>query len=272
MKILPYSVLAATMIGGMLPGASPKTFWADDSGNAFSTEAISGTQEETKPKDAKSGAAGEPNEGVSEIPAGTLVYAEIPKTLDAKKAKPGDEVVARATLAVVSQGKIAIPSGGKIFGHITEAAALSGKDGRSKLGILFDHVLLVGGKIAPISLTVQAIGRRTVAGNAENPGEPGNAEMYPPQPHPVVSSPHVSNGQTPTDPIPHTLPAPELGKSVPALDSGSHGVVGMPDVSLVETKEHGTTIESAKRTVKLESGTEILLRVVAAEDEGAGKP
>jgi hypothetical protein len=258
MKMLPYSVVAATLIGGIVPGASPAV--------------VSGFQEEAKSKTAVGGAVGASPVVLGEIPVGTLVYAEIPKTLDAKKAKPGDEVVARTTLAVVSQGKIAIPNDGKIFGHVTEAAVLSGTDGRSRLGILFDHVLLADGKRATISLTVQAIGRRGVTANADTPGEPGNTEMYPPQPHPVVSSPHVSNGQTPTDPIPHTLPATELGKSIPALDAGSHGVVGMPDLSLVEANDHGARIESAKRTVKLEGGTEILLRVVAVADEGAGKP
>lgn len=262
MKIISYSVLAATLVGGTvvtsLPGRSRLSTTASLAQEASPSKTTSGPNT--------------PGQGLDDLPAGTLVYAEFPNSLDAKKAKPGDTVVVRTTLAVITQGRVAIPNDGKIIGHVTEAVPLKGTDGRSRLGIIFDHVALKDGKKASISLVIQAIGMRTLTRDGEALGEPVNTEMYPAQPHPSSPASKPSSGQAPHDPIPHSLPQAELAKTTPALDAGSHGVIGMPDLSLVESRERGAVIESAKKTVKLDSGTEIVLRVIAAADEETTKP
>lgn len=256
MKIIPYSVLAATLLGGAVAPGIP--------GGAGSGAAVSRVQEDAKSK-AASGAS-EPDQQVAAIPAGTMIYAELSKAVDVKKAKAGDEILARSTLPVLSQGKIVIPNDAKIVGHITEAVPRSSADGLSKLGIRFDQIMMRDGTKASIALTVQAIGTAPLA-SAKDDQEPTLSLPTDRPPGTNLSGMHAPSSSKTTDPLPAYTP-----KNSPTLDAGSHGVVGMPDTSLVESKDNGAVIESAKRNVKLDRETELVLRVIAAGDEGAGKP
>ena len=47
--------------------------------------------------------------------------AELAKSVDAKKAKADDKIEARLTMDLLSHGKVEIPRGAKIIGHITDA-------------------------------------------------------------------------------------------------------------------------------------------------------
>jgi len=277
MKILPYSVLAATLVAGMVPGGAAGGTRDDEAGRYFSREASSVAQEETKPKAGTVTAAGEGDgaaaEDLGQFPVGTTICVELVKAIDAKKAKAGDAIVARVTLPVLLRGKIAIANDTKITGRVTEAAALPGGDGRSRLGIVFDSVVLKGGTKAPVALTVQAVGWHPVAPSDEDLGQSGESELHAPLSHPP-SSPaiHLPSGQTAGS---REAPGDDIAlKAQPTLDAGSHGTIGMPGVSLVESKDaaKGSLVESAKKNVRLESETEMVLRVIAAPDEETSKP
>lgn len=262
MKIIPYSVLAATLLGGAIsPAASGGAGFIA----AADVAAASRAQEDTKSK------AAAPDEQLVAIPTGTMIYAELSKPIDVKKVKPGDEIVARSTLPVLSQGKIAIPNDTKIVGHVTEAVTRSGDYGHSKLGILFDHVWLKNGTTAPIALTIQAVGRHPLTAHSADPSKPANSEVYPLQTHPYNSHPTYS---TPSNPISRTPSESELPSTEPTLDVGSHGIVGMPDLKLIESEDawHGSVIVSTKKNVKLDSETELVLRVIAEPTDETSNP
>src|SRR5713101_4950755 len=97
--------------------------------------------------------------GASQLQAGSTVQAELAKSVDARKNKVGDEVVAKTTHDVKSEGRVVIPKGSKLIGHVTEAKAQSKQQAASELGIAFDHAILKNGEELPLALGIQAIGR-----------------------------------------------------------------------------------------------------------------
>src|SRR5213078_2021152 len=58
---------------------------------------------------------------IDRIGPGTLMLAELSKSLDAKKFKPGDKVEAKLTVDLLAHGQIVIPRNVKIIGHVTDA-------------------------------------------------------------------------------------------------------------------------------------------------------
>jgi len=77
----------------------------------------------------------------AEIQNGTKISAELMSNVDARKAKPGDEVEARVTKNVKQHGKTVVHKGDKLIGHVTNVqTAANGKAG-STLGVKFDQLV-----------------------------------------------------------------------------------------------------------------------------------
>ncbi|HZC23015.1 MAG TPA: hypothetical protein VE866_06730, partial [Candidatus Binatia bacterium] len=58
------------------------------------------------------------------IAPGSVIPVQLTKTVDAKKAKTGDEVVAKVTQDMKTQtGEVLVPKDTKVTGHVTEAQA-----------------------------------------------------------------------------------------------------------------------------------------------------
>jgi len=77
----------------------------------------------------------------AELRNGTKISAELMSSVDARKAKPGDKVVARVTKNVKQHGKTVVHKGDKLIGHVTNVqAAANGKAG-SALGVKFDQLV-----------------------------------------------------------------------------------------------------------------------------------
>jgi hypothetical protein len=77
--------------------------------------------------------------------------------VDSKKAKPGDEVTARTTEAVKTDGKTVLPKGTKLVGHVTQASARSKGEAESALGVVFDKAILKNGQDMPLNAGIQAL-------------------------------------------------------------------------------------------------------------------
>jgi hypothetical protein len=67
---------------------------------------------------------------------------ELSKTLKANKLKPGDKVKAEVAQDVVAHGKVIIPVETELVGHVTEVSMRDGGNSESRLGIVFDRILL----------------------------------------------------------------------------------------------------------------------------------
>ncbi len=209
----------------------------------------------------------------ADLAAGTTICVALAKSIDAKKAKPGESIAATVTLPVLSHGKILIPNDAKITGHVTLAKTRSHGATESELAILFDRAVLKDGSELPLALTIQAIGRPSpsaaeLAGQepynpdaALGPGVPGAPASTPRQPGFPPRSQQPTN---PSQPL-HPDSDPQDTRH-PVLDASNHGAVGLPDVTLAESSDvaTGSLVKSPKKDVKLDSGTEIILRVVGS--------
>src|SRR5689334_1790327 len=139
MKILMTGLIAvglvATSVGQVnsqttTNGSSQTSASASQSGvNANTNNSANANQNVKAGKKANANASGSASQNASvgtgemQIPSGTKVPAVLDKSIDSRKCKQGDEVVAKTTQDVVSNGKVIIPKNSKLIGHVTQASA-----------------------------------------------------------------------------------------------------------------------------------------------------
>jgi hypothetical protein len=213
----------------------------------------------------------------NQLASGTLIPAELSKSLDAKKAKANDKIEAKTSVDMLSHGQILVPRNTKIVGHVTEAKAHSKESPDSMVGITFDRIVMKDGRELPLQASVQAIGRplqsASFGGNepaAETPaGLPQGGQA------PAGQGPRGSMGgapQTGPSSYPSSYPtgnssrypsesnnAPQ-GSSVSPLGPTSQGAVGMKGVTL-NASGPASVVSSSADNVHLDSGTQLILRV-----------
>src|SRR5713226_3922707 len=124
--------------------SSSTSVQADKSGAAASSNTSTSTS-------AKSGHSS------ASLSNGTAMNAALSQPVDAKKNKPGDQVTARTTEATKSGGKVVIPRGTKLIGHVTECKQRSKEEKESALGIVFDKAILKNGQEIPLNVTIHAL-------------------------------------------------------------------------------------------------------------------
>src|SRR5690348_3548530 len=100
------------------------------------------------------------------LAAGTTIPATLSKPIDARKAKSGDQVVARTTQDVRSDSGVVIPRGSRLIGHVTDAKAKAKGDSESALGIAFDQAVLKNGQQIPLNANIRALAASANSGSA----------------------------------------------------------------------------------------------------------
>jgi hypothetical protein len=197
---------------------------------------------------------------------GSVLPAQLTKSIDAKKAKTGDEVVARVTQDLrTNAGVLLVPKDTKIVGHITEVQPRSKEQKESQLAIVFDHAVLKSGEAMQMPMTIQAIiaPRNSGSSASGNPGmEPGGTSPS------LGGRPGPMGGSTPTASVPKapadTSPsAPGQTQGEPPITGNTQGVVGIENLKLAAAADakQGSVVSSEKNNVKLDDGTLLLLRV-----------
>src|SRR6266436_1196654 len=131
---------------------------ADKSGAQASSQTAAKTDANASQEATASGKNGQVS-AANQLNAGSTVQAELTKSIDVRKNKPGDEVVAKTTQDVKSDGHVVLPKGSKIVGRVTQAQARAKGQEESQLGMAFDHAVLKDGTQVPAAFTIQAIGR-----------------------------------------------------------------------------------------------------------------
>lgn len=279
-------VIFCVLIGVIATGMSLAQSSAQASGSASQSGTVSIDQLGAKGQAGSTGgASGKASAGSmaggEQVQAGSIIYAELDKSVDAKKAKVGDPVVAKVQQAVLSRGKVVAPKGSRILGHVTEVKARTKEQPQSQLGLAFDHIVLKDGTQIPVSMSIQAIGSGASAADltqdtgasmggpmSANPGMPGRSNT----PGPiggaagtiddVTRSPGSAAG-TVADTAGSTT-ARAGASTAGHVSASSHGVIGMPDLTLsaaANTSTQGSVISSDKKNVKLDGGSELVLRV-----------
>jgi hypothetical protein len=203
-----------------------------------------------------------------QLPVGSTIPVTLVKGIDARKNKAGDNVIVRTTENVKSEGRVLIPWGSQIIGRVSEAKARSTEEPESVLGIIFDQVILKGGREIPLALTIQAIAPprpqnldpsdmpRMTAATA---GGLGGGRNLGPMSDPNASVPGRIES-------PNSVYVPD-GQLTPAggLTPSCHGVLGMDDLALAQEitdSSRGSLIVSERHNVHLYARTQMMLRVL----------
>jgi hypothetical protein len=119
----------------------------------------------------------QPNGGTEQADANLASTSEMNATLersvDARRAKPGDEVTAKMNEDFTTQSGMTIPRGSRLAGHVTEARprARGEAASASQLGIVFDKAVLPDGREVPLHATIGAL----AAARSQASGELGSA-------------------------------------------------------------------------------------------------
>lgn len=207
------------------------------------------------------------NASSGQIAENGALVAELAKSVNAKKAKASDKIEGRVTMDLLWHGRVVIPRGTKIVGHVTDAKARTKNVPESTLKIAFDGVVWRSGREVPLKATIQALGApmQTPAtdigdldsvGQAESRPAPGPNEMrrvltstFPGSRGPANAAGGV---EEPDSSGPH--------KNGPSLGPFSQGVVGMKGIALRNTAQ-GSAISSTRENVHLSSGTQLVLHI-----------
>ena len=250
---------------------------------------------------ATAGASANQNEQSASLAAGTAVNAQLSQTIDSKKAKAGEPVTAQTTDAVKSDGKVIIPKGTKLIGHVTRASARSKGDADSTLAIQFDRAVLKDGHEVPLQVTIQALAsdQRAAAVNpdelqpasnieagAAGAGTAGNRGVVG-----GVGSTVGGAASGAASTVPRTVQdqtgavnstvggaANAAGRTQGGLTASgeltptSRGVFGINGLSLnsnAANSTEGSVITSAGKNVRLDSGTKMLLVTQASTSASA---
>jgi hypothetical protein len=217
-----------------------------------------------------------PGQHPTRVAPGSVIPVQLTKTVDAKKAKTGDEVVAKVTMDMKTQsGDVLVPKDTKVIGHVTEAQKREKDQKQSELGLAFDRAVTKDGNTMQMPMSIQAvIGQQqpnqqseanTPAGREQAAGVPSGAA-------PTGATGGKSSGTTPPAASPSASDAggaADTGGNQaanggrPPITAQTQGVIGISNLTLAPASNgtQGTVMTSDKNNVKLESGTMLLLKV-----------
>lgn len=228
----------------------------------------------------------------SSLAAGTAVDASLTKSVDAKKAKPGDAVEARVNKDVKSAGRVVVPKGSKLVGHVTQAQAREKGKAQSELGIAFDRAILRNGESIAFQGVIRSVasapqvnagaqdegmgsvgssnyptsssGGGGLVGNAAGTalGGAGNA---------VGSAAGAARGLGDEAGTMAGNTAASAGGNLGAATAGAvkantRGISGLPGVQIdaaASSSSNGTVFVSNSRNVHFDSGTQLVVQVTS---------
>jgi hypothetical protein len=219
---------------------------------------------------------------------GTAMTAALSQPVDARKNKPGDQVTAKTTEATKSEGKVVIPKGSKLVGHVTECQQRSKEEKGSTLGIAFDKAILKNGEQIPLNVTIHALAAAQTAAassigsddlsaaggamgsaRATGGGALGGARSTAGAASGVVTNTAANAGGVASGAVNSTVNAAGATRGAVGglnaagqLTSNSQGVFGLEGLNLNATASNstqGSLITSTSKNVHLDSGTQLLL-------------
>ena len=223
------------------------------------------------------------------LASGTTVNAVLTKPLDSRKCKPGDPVQATAAQDVKSGGNVVIRKGSHLVGHVTEVKSKGKGDANSSLGIVFDHAVLKDGQQVPMNSVVQALAAAQTSsvtslgddnfgaasggslassgGVVSRGGATGGGLVGGVASTAGAATGTVGNvGGNATGVVGSSAGTTLNGGALQgALSSTSTGVIGLKDLSIAGAATNateGSIITSPAKSVHLDSGTQMVLRVV----------
>jgi Bacterial conjugation TrbI-like protein len=210
------------------------------------------------------------------LSAGTAINASLVNAVDSSRSKPGDPVTAIVNESVTYQRSVLLPKGSKIVGHVVRTGGDS--DNTSALFVEFDRVTLPNGQEAALNAGIQALAPPASAATIpsrkdyEEDRMAGNIGSGP-----VDQSLAKPGSKSETVVMPSTFTTPHKSTTVAELppqriEGGldrtgrftvdSKGAFYEPNMRIftpVSEGSHGTVLVGAKKNVRLEAGTHLLI-------------
>lgn len=221
------------------------------------------------------------------LSSGTTLQAELSKSIDAKKAKSGDEVTAKLTQDVKTDGKVVLHKGSKLVGHVTEAQEKNKQNAESKLGMVFDKAILKGGEEVAFNGVIQALappaqGAVSLAGDESSSlgsglgsggggsmggGRSGGGGIAPIGAATSAAGSVVGSAAGSVTNAAGATKGPISAATNGTFNAASRGVIGMQGVALSTAaagNAQGSVLSSPNHTIKLDSGTQLILQVAGS--------
>jgi hypothetical protein len=133
---------------------------------------------------AKRAPKGQPDSDQTGLRAGTKITAELQSSLDAKTAKPGDEVSARVTQNVKENGRVVVRKGDRLVGEVTEVKSGAEANGGSALGVTFNR-LMSGSETTRVNAVLASIISTPSEMRSDNEGGEAPEPVIAPGPAPA---------------------------------------------------------------------------------------
>lgn len=210
------------------------------------------------------------------LKSGSMIKGVLTKSVDSRKAKPGDQVVLKTTEDIKSDGKVVVPRGSKVIGHVTEVSAQGEGKASSSLGLMFDRAELKDGSSVALNTVVQAMAQSQANASpiaedmsSANANLGASARQTTGSGGGLLRSVGATAGST-------AGAVTDLGASAGSnlggtlnsatqttLTSTSTGVVGLQGLALnseLSNATNGSVITSTGKSVRLDSGTQFLLK------------
>jgi hypothetical protein len=226
--------------------------------------------------------------------------AALSKSVDAKKAKEGDQVMAKTTQDTTTSDGTKIPKNTKLVGHVTEAKAKGKDDAQSSLAFVFDKAVLKGGQEVPLHAVIQAVAAAPQVPMGADAATSSDAGYGPPNAgssgsmgsRPAANGGAVGGATNAVGQVANTATgavdnaagaagsvAQSSAGTAAVLSGNASGVVGIKDVQLQQATGASAnasvpTLTSTHGNVRLDSGTQLVLKsasVSASTDAGVAK-
>lgn len=217
------------------------------------------------------------------IPLGSRLVAEFSGSLNVSNLKLGEKVKAKLAQDLISGGRVIAKSGSKVLGYVTEVKARTKDDPESRLGLVFDKILLNKHRELDFEAIVQALAPPVLKrSRVDDPDQMMPPDMLSPSSSGlpggngsssrsmaattlnssvIIVGPYSSAQSTPV-----SNPGDTIHGGAPISGGvGMHGVYGMKNLRLAPPApdaNSGPAIVSTKSNVKLQNGTQVIILVV----------
>jgi hypothetical protein len=255
MKIVLCLLLAAALLTGISS--------AQNAGQAAATPAAPASP-------TQAGAPGAPTAPVvMQFTPGTLIRVKLDKTVDAKKAQVGEQVVAKTMDDLNSVPPGLATKGCEIIGHVVEITQHQG-DTASTMRIVFDKMVLKNGTSMALPAFIQAVGFADQFNPATNieainrmggtPGGQGTSEPGSVTASGSAPSQIGAGGGNPNMYGGGRMPTGGGSNPDAKMPYNAVGPVGMPGIELKQGTSKDSILSSKKKNVTLEGGMQMILR------------
>jgi hypothetical protein len=192
--------------------------------------------------------------------SGTVIVAELSDSLDARKAKEGDQVKCEVVQDLVYTGRVIIPHGAKVLGHVSEASRSTKEQPQSRLGLVFERIVLKDKRELPFQYTAVIMAVAAPIKRTTGPTTQMNDL-------PVQMEKGRTTGGAAIDAVGANANLAGANMRLPgsgAIGGTNRGVIGIKGLALENTASGTTVIVSAKGDVKLVFETQMVLQVMDA--------